>query len=248
MKETSASGYRSFVALALTGTAGFVDALGYLLLSGVYTANMSGNTVLIGVHAADGDLSQVALYAATIGTFVLGLVVGGAALKLLERSGFRRLIAFAMALEVLSLAALVALDEYALPYRAPVRDAAWQLYALVAIAAVAMGIQNTSLRTAGVLTVYTTHVTGSVTKFSEDAIEWLFGSRGGAGKADRRARARAALFSFGLWLAFLLGALAAAVAARRFGMRGAVAPIAVVLLVLALDCIAPLRRDRRSQM
>jgi uncharacterized membrane protein YoaK (UPF0700 family) len=35
--------------LLLTGAAGYVDAVSYLLLGRVFTANMTGNTVLLGL-------------------------------------------------------------------------------------------------------------------------------------------------------------------------------------------------------
>jgi uncharacterized membrane protein YoaK (UPF0700 family) len=45
---------RAAAAIALTAVAGFVDAFGWLTLDRVFTAQMSGNTVLIAVHAAAG--------------------------------------------------------------------------------------------------------------------------------------------------------------------------------------------------
>ncbi len=43
--------HRAAFALALAAVGGFVDVFGYLALSHVFTATMSGNTVLIAVHA-----------------------------------------------------------------------------------------------------------------------------------------------------------------------------------------------------
>lgn len=58
-------------AAALCLVAGFVDAIGYIELGHVFTANMTGNTVLLGGALAKGD--RIALsYAATIGAFALG--------------------------------------------------------------------------------------------------------------------------------------------------------------------------------
>ncbi|MBS0244708.1 MAG: DUF1275 family protein, partial [Proteobacteria bacterium] len=53
--------------------AGYVDAVGYFDLGHVFTANMTGNTVLLGVSVVKGD--PIALnYVATIGAFALGVV------------------------------------------------------------------------------------------------------------------------------------------------------------------------------
>ena len=43
---------RDALLLILTWAAGNVDAIGYLALGCVFTANMTGNTVLLGLHLA----------------------------------------------------------------------------------------------------------------------------------------------------------------------------------------------------
>lgn len=65
---------RLWHAAVLCLIAGFVDAVGYIELGHVFTANMTGNTVLMGGALAKGD--RIALsYAATIGAFALGAAV-----------------------------------------------------------------------------------------------------------------------------------------------------------------------------
>ncbi len=54
--------------------AGFVDAIGYFNLGNVFTANMTGNTVLLGVSIVKGD--AIALkYLATLAAFGVGVVI-----------------------------------------------------------------------------------------------------------------------------------------------------------------------------
>lgn len=60
-------------AAVLCLVAGFVDAIGYLDLGHVFTANMTGNTVLLGVALAKADWTAVS-YAATIAAFAIGVV------------------------------------------------------------------------------------------------------------------------------------------------------------------------------
>lgn len=242
----SASPWRSLVALALTWAAGFVDALGYLLLNGIYAGNMSGNTVLIGVHAVDGDWRSASLHAATVGAFLVGLTLGGIAIRLLMNRGLRRVLAVAMALELACLATLLFEGGALLPGEGRPSGAGREIYLLIAAAAAAMGIQNTSLRMADVLTVYTTHVTGAVTRFSEDAIDFILGNRketdAAGGRPKGKTHLRGALFAFGLWAAFLLGATAAAYATARLGAGALAIPMAVILLVGIADAAAPLAR------
>jgi uncharacterized membrane protein YoaK (UPF0700 family) len=60
--------------------AGFVDAVGYLEHGQVFTANMTGNTVLLGASVVRGDWLALS-YLATIASFSLG-VAGSTLLKL----------------------------------------------------------------------------------------------------------------------------------------------------------------------
>lgn len=53
--------------------AGFVDAVGYIDLGHVFTANMTGNTVLLGVTLVQGDWIALS-YAGTIAAFAVGVV------------------------------------------------------------------------------------------------------------------------------------------------------------------------------
>jgi uncharacterized membrane protein YoaK (UPF0700 family) len=59
-------------AAALCLIAGFVDAVGYFEHGHVFTANMTGNTVLLGAAIAYGDWLALT-YAATIVSFALGV-------------------------------------------------------------------------------------------------------------------------------------------------------------------------------
>src|SRR5437763_6237159 len=63
--------------LALTFTTGLVDAVSYLALGRVFTANMTGNVVLLGFGiAGSGELPVVAPIV-SLGAFLIGAGVGG---------------------------------------------------------------------------------------------------------------------------------------------------------------------------
>ena len=66
---------RDRILLALAFVAGCVDALSYLGLSRVFTANMTGNAVLLGLAIGQTQELQVAHSSAAIVGFVLGVVV-----------------------------------------------------------------------------------------------------------------------------------------------------------------------------
>ena len=59
-------------AAALCFVAGFVDAVGYFQFGHVFTANMTGNTVLLGASLGRGQVIAIT-YAGTLAAFALGV-------------------------------------------------------------------------------------------------------------------------------------------------------------------------------
>ncbi len=72
-------------ALAMTTFAGFLDAVGYMQLSGLYVSFMSGNSTRLGVDLAQGNLAVVLQSASVIATFVLGAFAGTLIADALDR-------------------------------------------------------------------------------------------------------------------------------------------------------------------
>ena len=242
---------RIAAAIVLSIVAGFVDAFSYLTLSNVYTATMSGNTVLIAVHGATGKTPAALVHAFTIGVFVLGLLVSSVAIELGLRHGFRRVLAMALALEAACLGAfalwgagLVEGGALGTP-----RQPHWPLYALIALTGVAMGTQNTSLRMAGILTIFTTHVTGTITRFGEQLVNFGFAlANGGDRHGSNRPSAYLgnAAFSGGIWLAFFAGALLASEMLPRWGVGLVLClPIGALAVVAAADLLRPMAEPKR---
>src|SRR5258707_6759506 len=72
--------------IALTFTTGLVDAVSYLGLGRVFTANMTGNVVLLGFGIAGSGGLPVLAPIISLAAFLIGAVVGGIlAERLLER-------------------------------------------------------------------------------------------------------------------------------------------------------------------
>ncbi len=63
--------------LALTFTTGIVDAVGYLGLDRVFTANMTGNVVVLGFAAAGAPGFSVPATLTSLGAFLLGALGAG---------------------------------------------------------------------------------------------------------------------------------------------------------------------------
>ncbi|MGH2856301.1 MAG: YoaK family protein [Solirubrobacteraceae bacterium] len=139
------------LALALVG--GLVDAASYLGLGQVFTANMTGNTVLLAVDAVRGNGADAARSGVALGGFCLGVALGA----LLVRRGDHSWPWHAsrtLALETAALAVLI--GWWAASGGNP-------RFGLVAVSAVAMGCQSAAVRVSHTAGVNTTYVTGTLT-------------------------------------------------------------------------------------
>jgi uncharacterized membrane protein YoaK (UPF0700 family) len=246
---------KTAVAVALTFVAGYVDAIGWLKLDQVFIAQMSGNIMLLAVHLVAGEAGHVSLQADAIVSFFLGLVISGGVIEIGMRQRLRRIFVAAVAVEVAMLLAFTIMASAALPAANGGNNAvAATTYGLVAIVAFAMGTQNTSLRMAGILSVWTTHMTGAVSGLSEELIVCLFGlfqgrrarRANGGFVADRLRETHPTAFknigrSAALIAAFFIGAVAGALMLQGTGIGTAMTvPLALLLAIGVLDWAMPL--------
>ena len=67
--------------LALTFSTGIIDAVGYLGLDRVFTGNMTGNVVILGMGLAGADDLALLGPAVALVSFMAGAVIGGRVLK-----------------------------------------------------------------------------------------------------------------------------------------------------------------------
>jgi uncharacterized membrane protein YoaK (UPF0700 family) len=202
--------------LALAVGAGMVDALSYLGLGKVFTANMTGNTVLLGVAVATGNGADAARSGVALGGFCLGVAAGTA----LTRPGrpWPHTAEPALWLEVAALALLLIL--WAVAGVASVR------YVLVAAAGVAMGSQSAAVRASDVRGVNTTFMTSTLM----NAIARTILRLRGVPEADEGPSLPAAT-----WVVYAIAALAGAFIEHAWGAVVVVVPLAIVCVV-ALVC------------
>ena len=161
--------------LALTFTTGLVDAVSYLGLGRVFTANMTGNVVLLGFGIAGSGGLPVLAPVLSLVAFVLGSGIGG----VLVRGAAERhpaLVARALAIEV-SLMAAAAIVAAA----ASVRTGDLAAYALIVALALAMGVRSTAVRRIGVPDLSTTVLTMTLAALASES-----SLVGGSGKGSVR--------------------------------------------------------------
>lgn len=187
--------------LALTFTTGIVDAVGYLGLDRVFTANMTGNVVILGMALVGGDDLPVLGPLIALGAFLAGAALGGRVLRTSPAGWSHRtsltFIATGVLAVGLGVAAVIAPPEQG------------QVWALVVtgLLAVAMGLQAATARRLAVKDVTTVVVTSTLTGLAAD-------SRLAGGTGDGWARRSLAV---GL---ILVGAAVGALLLKAGGERG----------------------------
>src|SRR5262249_19688067 len=109
-------------------------------------------------------------------------------------------------------------------------------YLIVALPALAMGLQNATLRRVNGQALPTTYITGVLTNFTEKLVEYLLWR---PGRADQRPPGEQIVLLACIWLAYFGGGLAGVVMHSHWRLWCLVVPIACLLIVLAYDLLVP---------
>lgn len=244
--EPTVSHYKAWLAIGLSWVAGFVDLVGYLKLDHILNANMSGNTVELAWFGTQFHLSSALPRGWTILMFLCGLFLSALIHEASLRRRVRPVAAISLGLELALLIAFVSLSQ-----PSPALRSGQGFYLLLALPAIAMGLQNATLTRVGALSVRTTHITGTLSKFAEATSRyffWLYDHTRGAGKGHIRdglrlsrhhADFRDACLTAALWFAFLFGAGAAGLLYPRVGVKALAPPIVLLCLFIVLDLRRP---------
>ena len=217
--------------LALTWTAGYVDALSFLGLGHVFTAMMTGNTVLFGISLGQGDgPGALRSFIALVG-FAIGAVVGAAIVDS-DRStaGWPAAVTHALVLEALVFVVFIAIWHAS----EPLRNAA-VVALLIATLSLAMGIQSAAALRLGVPGIATTYITGTLTTMMITLTSSLRAlSRRSRARADEPAAStwehRVGLLSL-VVVVYAFGALVGGLLESRKSPLLTLIPLAVVVLV-----------------
>ena len=243
---------KAALALAITWVAGFVDAVGYLVLSHIYTANMSGNTVSVGLHLALLDWGQVARKGWPVLMFVAGLMFCSLIHESGKRAGVLATSSITFALEAAMLAAFIPLSAASLHGGQLRVQSASLFYLIVALPALAMGLQNATISHVGALSLRTTHVTGSLTTLAEALavyLFWLYDRTRGRFRrriglalrlTPRQKSAQALALMTGSWIAFVTGAACGAFLNAKWQTACLLPPICLLLILALVDVFRPI--------
>jgi uncharacterized membrane protein YoaK (UPF0700 family) len=213
--------------IGLTFVTGIVDAGSYLGLGRVFTANQTGNIVVLGFAISGAAGFSVPATAISLGCFLAGAVAGGRLGRALEQH-HARWFAAALGVELVAIAA-AALVTIGLARHGD--DA--QRYAAVALAAAGMGVRNATTRRMAVADLSTTVLTQTLTGLAADSRL--------AGGDDTRAPRRIAAA-----VAMLIGAIAGGLL-ERTSVSLTFALAAAALIPVAGAYLRHARRWRDAQ-
>jgi uncharacterized membrane protein YoaK (UPF0700 family) len=149
--------------LTLTFTTGLIDATSYLGLGHVFTANMTGNVVLLGFGIAGTAGLPVISPIVSMVSFVIGAGLGGFLGTRIERLHPVHL-GVALVIEVLLVAAAGALAAIL-----PIHANRLSGDVIVALLAFAMGVRNATVRRVAVPDLTTTVLTMTLTGLAADS-------------------------------------------------------------------------------
>jgi uncharacterized membrane protein YoaK (UPF0700 family) len=206
--------------VGLTVVTGIIDAVSFLGLGHIFTANMTGNVVFLGFGLGGGTGVSPLRSITALSAFACGGVLGGR-INARDLAGGPSLLA-AMCLESLLLGLAAASTMV------PGFGASSGAYAVIVLTAVAMGLRNAVVRKLAVPDLTTTVLTMTVTGLAAD-------SRLARGHGVRRGTRVLSIVAMGIGAAF------GAVLLARFGIATAIGVAAVGVAGLSLSLSRRLR-------
>ncbi|MEE2031684.1 YoaK family protein [Rhodococcus chondri] len=150
------------LAVALSSLAGFVDAIGFITLGGVFVSFMSGNSTRLSVGLADGLWHEAGIVAGVLALFVVGVIIGGIVAELNDHSRrARKTAVLATVTGLLFVGSIGAVLD-------------WTPLSIIAII-LAMGAENAVFRRNGEVSIALTYMTGALVKIGQRIAAAFFG-------------------------------------------------------------------------
>src|SRR5882672_10722872 len=215
----------AYVLLVMTAVTGLVDAVSFLSLGRVFTANMTGNIVLLAFATARVPGLSITLSLTALVSFLTGALLGG---RIMARASGDSHMRFATRAFLVEVVLLTVASLCGIGYKGNVIEPSVQPLALIALTALAMGTRNAAVRKLAIPDVTTTVLTLTLTAIAADSSL----AKGNNVRLARRIGAVLAMFS---------GAAFGAVVIRYYSVAAALGLAAVIAL-----CNAALYRSLRT--
>jgi uncharacterized membrane protein YoaK (UPF0700 family) len=238
------------LALVLPFVAGAVNASGFFIV-GVYTSHVSGSVARIGDEFAQGHIAAAASAAMLVLAFFCGATVGTALVEGAPPTRRARYAA-ALACEAGTLIVVTVLGI------AEPKNIHYLRELTTALLCFSMGAQNALVTRLSGAVVRTTHLTGIVTDLGIETVRlvsWLKQATGGdpvwrrvasAWRLRRHVEMTRWKLHFGIFSSFLTGAVIGPWLYLHHGYLSMLCPIAILLCVIAFDCLFGFRFRRHA--
>ena len=155
--------------LLLSLTAGSADAIGYLGLGKVFTSNMTGNIVLLGIDLGQGHFDSAGRVLYVLVIFMLGLCLGAWLGKDLPEKQWP-----ALAFRLIGLEKIALLIFGIAWFFMANKEGGLFFYGFLALLALAMGLQSAAMYRLSAPGVATTAITGTIAAFALGITNLLF--------------------------------------------------------------------------
>ena len=156
----------SYALLGMTAVTGLVDAVSFLSLGSVFTANMTGNILILAFATARVSGLSVARSSTALISFVIGAILGG---RIMARASADSRIRFAAQALLVEIVFLLAASVCGIGYTGDWMDHSFQRFALIILTALAMGTRNAAVRKLAIPDLTTTVLTLTVTGIAADS-------------------------------------------------------------------------------
>jgi uncharacterized membrane protein YoaK (UPF0700 family) len=152
--------------LAMTAVSGIVDAVSFIALGHVFTANMTGNIVFLGF--AIGGVAGLSMWRSLLALafFMSGAVLGGWMTRTMNPQDPGSTPVHALAVETILLWVASAVS---IGFRTPYEDNKLKIALVIALTAVVMGLRNAVVRKLGVPDLTTTVLTLTIVGVAADS-------------------------------------------------------------------------------
>jgi uncharacterized membrane protein YoaK (UPF0700 family) len=155
-----------FVLLGMTVITGIVDAVSFLALGHVFTANMTGNVVFLGFAGSGAVGVSIVRSGVALIAFFLGAAAGGRIASHMASHPPHHWASRAFGMDA---ALLLAGAGAALGLRGSTGEDSVPLFAVITLTAIAMGLRNATVRRLAVADVTTTVLTLTITGLAADS-------------------------------------------------------------------------------
>lgn len=231
--DRSAATIRNVLVLVLAFASGYIDAISFLAMGSVFTSNMTGNTVLLGLALGEGrGLAALRSVIALVG-YIGGVAVGS---TIVDRGAKRAIwpssVTASFAVEFFVLLLFAVGGSVAGP-----TPSDFTLYPLIALAAIAMGIQSTAVRVLGVSGVATTYITGTWTSLVSGLTRRLTSAASGKEPRQSSLPSGGTVIQAAVVLVYILAAVGGGVLYATWFLDATFVPaigVAIVVVVAAL--------------